>query len=64
MIDPETREYLSEDFGFCRLWRELGGKIRLDAEGSLVHTGVHDFIGVPGLRFGTSDPVVTKVAGG
>jgi hypothetical protein len=37
MIDPETREYLSEDFGFCRLWRELGGKIRLDAEGSLVH---------------------------
>lgn len=63
MIDPETREYLSEDFGFCRLWRALGGKIWLDSEGSLIHTGVHDFIGAPGLRFGTSEPVVMNATG-
>ena len=34
MIDPETKEYLSEDFGFCRRWRALGGKIWLDVEGA------------------------------
>ena len=54
MIDPETKEYLSEDFGFCRLWRALGGKIWLDVEGALVHTGPYDFVGQPALRFGTS----------
>ena len=42
MIDPLTKEYLSEDFGFCRRWRALGGKIWLDVEGALVHTGPHD----------------------
>ncbi|HLL26550.1 MAG TPA: hypothetical protein VKT73_02730 [Xanthobacteraceae bacterium] len=54
MIDPETKEYLSEDFGFCRLWRALGGKIWLDVEGALVHTGPYDFAGEPALRFGSS----------
>jgi hypothetical protein len=23
LIDPDTREYLSEDFGFCKRWRDL-----------------------------------------
>jgi len=54
MIDPETKEYLSEDFGFCRIWRAIGGKIWLDVEGGLVHTGPHDFVGNPALRYGTS----------
>jgi hypothetical protein len=58
MIDPETKEYLSEDFGFCRMWRALGGKIWLDVEGGLVHTGPHDFVGNPALRFGSSQPAV------
>jgi hypothetical protein len=53
-IDPETKEYLSEDFGFCRRWRALGGKIWLDVEGALTHTGPHDFVGDPALRFGKS----------
>jgi hypothetical protein len=46
--------YLSEDFGFCRKWRAIGGKIWLDIEGSLTHTGPHDFVGHPALRFGAS----------
>ncbi len=54
MIDPVTREYLSEDFGFCRRWRAIGGKIWLDVEGALTHTGPHDFVGNPSLRFGSS----------
>jgi hypothetical protein len=60
MIDPQTGEYLSEDFGFCRLWRELGGKIWLDVEAPLVHTGTHDFIGSPALRYGASEQVMLK----
>jgi hypothetical protein len=61
-IDPDTREYLSEDFGFCRLWRALGGKIWLDVEGPLVHTGSYDFAGNPALRYGTSEPATLKIA--
>lgn len=64
MIDPEAREYLSEDFGFCRRWRALGGKIWLDVEGSLTHTGAHDFVGDPSLRFGKSEPLPQKIANG
>jgi hypothetical protein len=52
MIDPETREYLSEDFGFCKRWRAIGGKIWLDIEAALTHTGSYDFVGAPALRFG------------
>jgi hypothetical protein len=51
MIDPISREYLSEDFGFCHRWRSLGGQIWLDLEGSLAHTGPLHFTGQPALRF-------------
>lgn len=51
MIDTETGIYLSEDFAFCRRWRRLGGKVWLDTEGRLSHTGMHDFIGNPPARF-------------
>jgi hypothetical protein len=61
-IDPRTREYLSEDFGFCQLWRNLGGKIWLDVEAPLTHTGTHDFVGAPALRYGSSEPLVHQKA--
>jgi hypothetical protein len=54
MIDPDTREYLSDDLAFCHRWRALGGTIWLDVEGSLVHTGPHRFVGQPAIRFGTA----------
>jgi hypothetical protein len=51
MIDPETRDYLSEDYTFCRRWRAMGGQIWLDTRARLIHTGPHDFTGNPSPRF-------------
>jgi hypothetical protein len=45
IIDPETGEYLSEDFAFCRRWTDLGGEIWLDLESRLTHYGQYAFIG-------------------
>ncbi|WP_211472831.1 hypothetical protein [Collimonas humicola] len=39
MVDPETRRYLSEDYGFCRLWSGLGESIYIDANSNLSHQG-------------------------
>ena len=45
LIDPETRVYLSEDYGFCRRWRGMGGKIWADAGSRLTHVGGVPFEG-------------------
>lgn len=39
MIEPETGQYLSEDYAFCRRWRDLGGDIWADFEARLTHVG-------------------------
>lgn len=39
MIEPETGEYLSEDYAFCRRWRDLGGVIKADFASRLTHVG-------------------------
>jgi len=44
-IDPDSRRYLSEDYGFCRRWQQLGGKIWIDLTSRLTHTGTTTFQG-------------------
>lgn len=45
IIDPESKRYLSEDFTFCYRWRQLGGKIHVDVNCDLTHSGIFDWIG-------------------
>ena len=54
-IDQETGEYLSEDYAFCRRWRDLGGEIWLDRKSRLTHTGVFDYRGQHEYRLRTLD---------
>jgi hypothetical protein len=39
MVEPETSEYLSEDYAFCRRWAELGGEVWADVRSRLSHIG-------------------------
>ncbi|MCW2316335.1 hypothetical protein SAMN06265338_101618 [Rhodoblastus acidophilus] len=50
MVEPDTGVYLSEDYTFCRLWRNAGGKVWLDTLGALIHVGPHEFHGAPAAR--------------
>ncbi|TAJ74722.1 MAG: hypothetical protein EPO51_01305 [Phenylobacterium sp.] len=52
MIDPESGHYLSEDYTFCRRWRDIGGDVWLDTRSRLTHVGSRDFAGDAGRRFG------------
>jgi len=45
MVDKETGRYLSEDYGFCRLWEALGGEIYVDANSNLSHLGERTYRG-------------------
>jgi hypothetical protein len=47
MIDPESGDYLSEDFTFCHRWRKLGNKVWLDTQSALTHVGSTEFRGEP-----------------
>lgn len=38
-IDPHLNRFLSEDYGFCRYWQKIGGKIWVDPLISLGHLG-------------------------
>jgi hypothetical protein len=45
MIEPETGQYLSEDYAFCRRWQALGGEIWADMEARLTHVGATAYAG-------------------
>jgi len=54
MVEPETGEYLSEDYAFCRRWRDLGGEVWADVESPLRHVGHAVYAGalIQGLKPG------------
>jgi len=52
--DPETKSYLGEDFSFCKLWKDIGGKCYAYVEAGIVHIGEHAYEG----RF--VDELITK----
>ena len=39
MVDPDSGRYLSEDYAFCRRWRDMGGKVYVDVDTPLEHLG-------------------------
>ncbi len=45
MVDPDSGRYLSEDYAFCRRWRDTGGKIWVDLDCKLMNLGQHLFGG-------------------
>jgi hypothetical protein len=45
MIDPDSGRYLSEDYAFCRRWRDMGGKVWVDPTCRLTHLGQHNYRG-------------------
>jgi hypothetical protein len=45
MVDPDSGRYLSEDYAFCRRWRDIGGKVHVDLQCKLMHLGQHLFRG-------------------
>ena len=44
-IEPGTERLLSEDYHFCRVWREMGGKIHAAPWVQLTHHGTYAFDG-------------------
>ena len=51
MIEPNTKRYLSEDYAFCRLWQEIGGKIYADIISGMTHMGNYSFKGNVATQF-------------
>ena len=45
VIDPETRDYLPEDYAFCKRWTSLGGEVYADIFSKFTHVGTHVYSG-------------------
>ena len=52
--DPVTKSYLGEDFSFCKLWKDIGGKCHVFVNSGIAHIGEHAYEG----RF--ADELITK----
>lgn len=44
-INKETKKFESEDYGFCRLWRSIGGSVKIMPDINLSHIGSYTFTG-------------------
>lgn len=44
-VDPVSKRFLSEDYAFCKLWREIGGQVFVDVNSRFGHLGQHLFQG-------------------
>lgn len=45
MVEPSTGRYLSEDYAFCRRWRDIGGRVFVDTQSRLSHQGIYTWNG-------------------
>ena len=43
-IDPVTKAYTSEDFTFCKRWRQIGGQVFLAPWTRTVHVGTYEYL--------------------
>jgi hypothetical protein len=43
--DPKTKIYLGEDFAFCKLWKDIGGKCYALINQKIQHVGEHSYVG-------------------
>ena len=43
--DPETKTYMGEDFSFCKLWKDIGGKCYVYVNDPIIHVGEHQYEG-------------------
>ena len=43
--DPETKTYLGEDYAFCKLWRDMGGKCYAYVLDKITHVGEFQYTG-------------------
>jgi hypothetical protein len=46
------RVFLTEDYNFCRLWQETGGKVYVDVAATFRHWGLHGYTGSLGQQYG------------
>ena len=44
-VNQSNKKYESEDYGFCQLWRSLGGQIHVIPSINLTHTGRNHYPG-------------------
>ena len=43
--DSKTKIFLGEDFSFCKLWRDIGGKCYVYINDPIIHVGEHQYEG-------------------
>lgn len=43
--DPETKKFYGEDFGFCKRWGAIGGKLHLLIDHYITHVGEYQYCG-------------------